>query len=100
MAQPLRCDRHDDTKGILLIQNLEDGTVLVGCQECAPDMVRALAETLGVAEQIQGEVIAALNEQVEKEAAKRERAAARKGGRKSSEPQDTGEPGESTAPTE
>lgn len=98
MAQPLRCDVHDDTAGTLLIQNLGDGTVLVGCSECAPNMTRALADQLGVTDQIADEVVMRLNEEVEKAAAKRERAETRKAGRKTPQPQDTGAAGESTAP--
>lgn len=98
MAQPLRCDVHEDAAGILLVQNLVEGTVNVACPECLPDAVGALADAAGVTEAIWNQAQAELLAEVERNAAKAEKAAARKAGRKPTGPQDTGDAGESPAP--
>lgn len=89
MAQTLRCDTGDDYPGSILIQDLVDGKVIVACSQCAPMAVRALGDALGVTQGVWDEAQAALMQEVEKAAAKREKAAARGKARKSPEPQDT-----------
>lgn len=96
MAQPLRCDLHGDVAGVLLVQDLVEGKILVGCPECAPDMVRALAEATGVAEAIADEARDALYAQVAQQHEAKPKPRARKSAAKAAEPQDTPERDEST----
>lgn len=98
MGQPLRCDEHPEAAGLILIQNLAEAQVKVGCAECLPDLVRALAEATGVAGEIWAAAQQTLMDQAADEAAKRERAAARPRRGKATAPKDTGESGESTDP--
>lgn len=98
MAQPLRCDVHEENAGVLLIQNLAEHKVLVACPECVPDMVLTLAQSTGVAAIIAELAQDELYAQVEQQ--KKTAAAARRGkGRKSdAEPQDIPLGDVSTAP--
>lgn len=100
MAQPLRCDVHDDHAGVLLIQNLAEGKIVVGCPECVHDMVYQLAVSIGVAAVIAEEAQQELYKQVEQQKKAATPSRSRKGASKSVEPQDTGDAGESTVAPE
>jgi len=90
MAQPLRCDEHDDTAGIMLFQNLVEGEIKVACAQCIPAAVRALADGIGITTEIWQEAQAALIAEVEAQQAtpKGRRAAAKKGAAAPAEPTD------------
>lgn len=66
MAQALRCDEHPDVAGVLLVQNLAEGEIKVACPQCVPACVRALADAIGLTEQIAQEAQANLINEVER----------------------------------
>jgi hypothetical protein len=96
MAKPLMCDVHQDTVGILLIQNLIEFKTLVGCPECVPDLVLALAQSTGVAEAIAETAQQELYEQVAAQNKAKAKPAARKKAAAAPPPKDTDPVGEST----
>lgn len=97
MAQPLRCDVHDDVAGILMIQNLVEGKILVACPECLPDMVLTLAQSTGVAGAIAELAQEELYEQVAEQAKAKAKPRARKAAAAAAEPQDIPDGDASTA---
>lgn len=96
----MRCDVHPDTAGVLLIQNLVEGKILVCCQDCGHDMIMQLCVAWGVDQTIAEAAQDALYKEVEAQKAAKAQSRSGKGAGKSVEPQDTGDAGASTVAPE